>query len=97
VAGIINAGSNMGVIVAALLVPLLTIQFGWQATFIMTGALGFLVVIWMWSYYRTPDQHASVSEEEEKYIQSEQQAVKPIAWRELLNYKALWTFTIMKF
>ena len=97
VAGIINAGSNMGVIVAALLVPFLTIQFGWQATFIMTGALGFLVVIWMWSYYRTPDQHASVSEEERNYIQSEQQAVKPIAWRELLNYKALWTFTIMKF
>ena len=32
VAGIINAGSNMGVIVAALLVPFLTIQFGWQAT-----------------------------------------------------------------
>ncbi len=39
--GIFNAGTNVGILIAALLVPWLTIAFGWPMAFLMTGALGF--------------------------------------------------------
>jgi MFS family permease len=40
--GIFNSGTNIGIIVASLAVPPLTLAFGWQAAFIATGAVGLL-------------------------------------------------------
>src|SRR6476660_8539208 len=40
--GIFNAGTNIGAIVAPIMVPILAHYFGWQAAFIWTGAIGFL-------------------------------------------------------
>jgi len=42
--GIFNSGANIGVIITAIMVPWLTIRFGWQASFVVTGLLG---VIWV--------------------------------------------------
>ena len=39
--GIFNSGSNIGAVAAIIAVPLLTLHWGWQASFIATGALGF--------------------------------------------------------
>ena len=41
-AGLFNAGTNVGALTAPLLVPWLTIAFGWQWAFVATGALGFV-------------------------------------------------------
>jgi len=38
--GIFNAGTNVGAVVAPLVVPLITVAYGWQWAFIATGALG---------------------------------------------------------
>ncbi|WP_044174050.1 MFS transporter [Flectobacillus major] len=98
VAGIINAGSNMGVIVAALAVPFLAIHWGGQTAFLATGILGMAVSAWVWLFYRVPQQHSKVSKEELAYI--EQDSViqdEPIKWTKLLSYRQLWAFTIMKF
>src|SRR3954469_19268577 len=35
--GIFNAGSNVGAIVAPFIVPLITIAYGWQSGFVITG------------------------------------------------------------
>src|SRR5215211_5721228 len=35
--GLFNAGSNVGAIVTPLLIPALTLAFGWQMTFVITG------------------------------------------------------------
>src|SRR5215216_1505772 len=40
--GIFNAGRNVGASVAPLLVPWVTLRWGWQAAFLVTGALGFV-------------------------------------------------------
>ena len=47
-AGLFNAGTNIGAIVAPLAVPALTLAFGWQWAFIVTGAIGVVwVVAWV--------------------------------------------------
>ena len=39
--GIFNAGTNVGAIITPLVVPWITIHWGWRWAFIITGALGF--------------------------------------------------------
>ena len=51
--GLFNAGSNVGVILAACLVPLIVevLGWGWPAAFYVTGALGFLWLVFWWAMY----------------------------------------------
>lgn len=46
--GIFNSGSAFGALVAPLLVTFLTLRFGWRASFLITGGLGFLWIL-LWS------------------------------------------------
>lgn len=61
--GVVNSASNIGAIVAPLLVPVMAIYFGWQATFIITGALGFVwIAFWMQGTAKlTPTSAAAAS------------------------------------
>ena len=55
--GIFNAGTNIGAIVTPLLIPALTLAFGWQMTFIITGLMGLVwLPIWL-LLYRRPREH----------------------------------------
>src|SRR2546421_4740419 len=50
--GIFNAGSNVGVVVAALLVPAITLWLGWRWAFIATGGVDLLwLVLWLTLYH----------------------------------------------
>ena len=40
--GIFNAGTNVGAVLAPILVPIITLAWGWQWAFILTGAIGTL-------------------------------------------------------
>jgi len=62
--GIFNSGTNIGAIVTPLVVPWITRRYGWQAAFIVTGALGFLWLIAWLVVYRSPDSHPRVSKAE---------------------------------
>jgi MFS transporter, ACS family, hexuronate transporter len=44
--GIVNTASNIGAILAPLLVPWMAVHYGWHATFLVTGALGFVWIAW---------------------------------------------------
>ena len=39
--GIFNAGTNIGALLTPLIVPIITISYGWEWAFIATGAIGF--------------------------------------------------------
>ena len=105
VAGIMNAGTNMGVIAAALLVPWLSIRYGWQSAFVVTGVFGVLWCAWWWFSYRTPDQHPRVSASEyslitgnhSKLVVAATRSERLVPSRRLLRTKQLWAFTIAKF
>ena len=103
VAGIINAGTNMGVIAAALLVPWLTVRYGWQSAFVVTGVVGLGWCVWWWYGYRTPDQHPKVSASEFELIVEDQTSARRhqkqvmTPWIRLLGHRQLWAFTAAKF
>lgn len=100
--GIFNAGTNLGVIVAALTVPWIDIHYGWRAVFLFTGALGGLWLVWWWVEYRPPERHPRLSREEMAYIQSGQMAdaettEAALSWRQLLWRRQTWAFALGKF
>lgn len=93
--GLFNAGSNVGAIVAPASVPWLTAQYGWPAAFYVTGALGFIWLIFWWKTYRSPEVHPRVTPEELAYIQSD--PVDPpqhVPWLSLLKYRQVWAFIV---
>jgi ACS family hexuronate transporter-like MFS transporter len=97
--GIFNAGTNVGIILTALFVPLLIASLGWRASFIITGSVGTLVLFWWLAVYRKPQEHPAVSAAELAYIQQDgsPDTGQPVKWRELLRYRATWAFAICKF
>lgn len=71
---IFNAGASLGAVVSPPLIVWLNLFYGWNATFIITGTLGFLwLVLWL-VFYRTPDQHSWLTREEHDYIREGQRA-----------------------
>ena len=95
--GIFNAGSNVGAVVAPLVVPWIAITWGWEEAFIFTGAAGLIwLVFWFWLYDK-PEDSNRVTKEELEYIQSDppDPQVK-IPWKDLLKYRGTWAFALGK-
>jgi ACS family hexuronate transporter-like MFS transporter len=98
--GIFNSGTNVGAIVAPLAVPAIVIAWGWQAAFIITGALGFIWIILWIIFYEIPEKQRKLKTAELAHIQSdadenEENAI-PIPWLKLLKYRQTWIFFIGK-
>ena len=69
--GIFNSGTNIGALVTPLVVPIITLKWGWRAAFIITGAIGFIWLVAWLALYRRPEDHPSLSKSELDYIQSD--------------------------
>jgi Sugar phosphate permease len=96
-AGIFNAGTNIGAVVAPLTVPWLAFTFGWQMAFVTTGALGFVWLIFWLLLYHKPEAHPRISSAE-LYIQSDPADPEgSVAWRSLLPRRETWAFILGKF
>jgi ACS family hexuronate transporter-like MFS transporter len=96
--GIFNSGSNIGAIVAPLTVPWLAATYGWQSAFIITGALGFVWLIFWFALYRPPEEHQGVSARELGYIQSDPpDKLASYPWLRLFPHKETWAFGVGKF
>ncbi len=100
--GIFNSGANVGAIIAPLTVPLIAEKMGWQWAFIITGAMGFIWLIFWLIIYEIPSKKQQLSAAEFKHIHSdaeEQDNLTPqkISWLSLLNYRQTWAFVIGKF
>src|ERR1700693_1378954 len=68
--GIFNAGSNLGAIITPLVVPAITLAWGWRAAFIATGVVSFVWLIAWLAIYRSPDVHKKLSAAELQFIRS---------------------------
>jgi MFS transporter, ACS family, hexuronate transporter len=96
--GIFNAGSNVGAVAAPLIVPWITLTYGWQMAFIATGAIGFVWIVFWVLLYERPEQHKRLKAEERAYIQSDPpDTPEQIPWMKLLKYRQVWAFAIAKF
>jgi MFS transporter, ACS family, hexuronate transporter len=96
--GLFNAGSNIGAILAPVLVAFLLGTYGWEYTFIVTGTLGFLWLFFWLLIYRKPSEHTSLSASEFSYIHSDPaEAEVKIPWIGLLGKRKTWAFAGGKF
>jgi MFS transporter, ACS family, hexuronate transporter len=96
--GIFNSGTNVGAIVTPLIVPWITLRFGWRAAFLVTGALGLLWIAAWLLLYRRPEDSKLVSPEELACIQSDREPVAAtVPWRILLRFRQTWAVGLGKF
>ena len=68
--GLLNAGSAIGAVIATPLVVWLAVTWSWQFAFVITGALGFVWVIFWLLLYRLPGQHPLITPEELALVQN---------------------------
>jgi ACS family hexuronate transporter-like MFS transporter len=69
---IFDSGSSVGGAIAALIIPLIAIRFGWRSAFTFSGILGFAwLLLWLRVYYSL-DRHPRVGLEEVSYIRNGQ-------------------------
>jgi len=97
--GLFNSGANVGSILAPLIVPWITIRYGWHMAFIATGAIGVLWMIWWFRSYRRPSEHPRIKDRELRHIYQDaaEEVGPPIPWRRLLRYRQTWAFAVAKF
>jgi ACS family hexuronate transporter-like MFS transporter len=107
--GILTAGSNVGAVLTPLIVPAVTLAFGWRASFVVTGSFSLVwLVIWL-KIYRRPEDHPRVGAAELAYINSDAvegattgtssttSPSEPIPWRKLLTLRETWAFALGRF
>jgi len=97
--GIFNSGANIGVILASLLVPIVTLHFGWHAAFLVTGLFSAAWIIYWYFKYRKPTDHPTLTGEELRFIYQEaaEKMGPATPWVKLLGYPQTWAYAIPKF
>ena len=105
---IFNAGSSVGALAAPLTIPLIAKYFGWEAAFIIIGALGFIWMgFWFW-LYKKPAENARVNAEELAYINQDDAAAatpaavdaddgKKISFAKAFSLKQTWALIFGRF
>jgi ACS family hexuronate transporter-like MFS transporter len=96
--GVFNSGSNVGAIIAPLTVPWIANTYGWRWAFILTGAVGFIWLIFWLALYRRPEENTRLSRAELAYIRSDpEESATKIPWARLLPHRQTWAFAVGKF
>lgn len=102
--GIFNSGANIGAILAPLTVPWIYRNWGWEAAFIIIGAIGFLWLLLWIVFYDKPEEQKRLSASELAHIHSDEPTEPVVAakeervkWFSLLGYRQTWAFAFGKF
>jgi len=100
---IFNAGATVGALAAPLLIPTIAKAYGWEASFIIIGALGFVWMFFWQVMYQKPEVHPKVNREELEYIQQDGIAPSSVSATQkagvlaCLRYRQTWAFAVGKF
>jgi len=93
--GIFNAGTNVGAMVTPVMLPLILQTWGWQAAFIVVGALGVVWLVFWWLKYANPEQHPTITQAELAHITKD---VDPpparIPYSRILRMRGTWAFAL---
>ena len=96
--GLFNSGTNIGALLTPLVVPWITINWGWYWAFVITGALGFLWLFFWIPLYTLPENNPHVGAAELAHIKSDPpDPPTHIPWLKLLRYRQTWAFALGKF
>jgi len=96
--GIFNAGTNVGAIITPLIVPALTLAYGWRGAFVITGAVSLIWLVAWVGLYRRPRESRQLSEAELAYIESDPaDPSAKVPWGRLLGRRQTLAFSVGKF
>jgi len=97
--GIFNCGANIGIMLASLIVPIVTIHYGWHAAFLVTGFFSSMWIVMWFIKYRKPTDHPTLTGKELRYIYQEaaEKMGPGTPWIKLLGFRQTWAFAIGKF
>ncbi len=96
--GLFNAGTNIGAIITPMVVPFITVRFGWRAAFVVTGFVGFGWLVLWWAFYDRPDRHPRIGSAELAYISTDPpDPVVKVSWKTLLPHRQTWAVATAKF
>jgi ACS family hexuronate transporter-like MFS transporter len=96
-----NSGTNVGAIIAPVIVPRIASAWGWQAAFVAAGLAGFLwLVLWI-PFYNVPEKISRLTASELAHIRSDvedqAQSKSRVSWTSILRYRQAWSFIVAKF
>ena len=101
--GIFNSGANIGAIVVPFTIPVLAETYGWKMAFVLTGAVGFIWLIFWFLFYEVPNKQKRLLAAELNYITSDKDE-EPVdvnqprvSWAKLLTFRQTWAFALGKF
>lgn len=105
--GIFNSGTNVGAIVAPLVVPWIAVTWGWQEAFIITGAVGLIWLVFWQLIYDSPEkklakgrlkqaEYEHIMSDKEETVNADGSELKKISWFKLLTYRQTWAFFLGK-
>ncbi|MDX5437591.1 MAG: MFS transporter, partial [Pontibacter sp.] len=99
--GLFNSGANVGAIAAPLVVPLIVAAYGWEEAFLITGAVGFVWLVFWLIFYEIPAKQKRLGKGEYDYIHSDKVQTeaeqKGVKWGKLLFIRQTWVFIVGKF
>ncbi|WP_316830562.1 MFS transporter [Pedobacter aquatilis] len=107
---IFNAGATVGALAAPVTIPYIAEAYGWEMSFIIIGALGFVWMLFWILLYGKPESHPRVNKAELAYIQQDiveheqlsepvtaASPVKKLSFWDCLKFKQTWAFAFGKF
>lgn len=97
--GIFNSGTSIGVVLSLIIVPFILRNYGWHEVFWITGAIGFIWLIFWLIFYDLPSRQKRLSAEEHKFIlngggdETKMKEASPgikIKWYKLFSFPQTW-------
>lgn len=101
--GIFNSGTNIGAVIAPIIVPWILGNFGWRPAFLWTGTIGFAWLILWWIFYDVPEKQKRLSKAEYDLIHSDgeeeenlSKKKESVSWLKLLGIRQTYAFIFGK-
>lgn len=97
--GWLNAGTALGAVIAPVIAALIAKQYGWQAAFAVTGAVGLVFAAIWYRWYRSPDQASYASPAERAEISDGQRPVTMAATSipAIVATRRFWAIAVPRF
>ena len=97
---VFNSGTNVGAIIAPLLVPAIALNLGWHWAFVFAGIAGIIWLFFWFPFYNVPEKIKATNQAELEHIASDRDDSsrdgEKISWLSLLGYRQTWSFIVAK-
>jgi len=100
--GVYNIGASVGSMIAPALVAWAILRYNWQASFLITGGLGLIWVVFWLLFYHSPEKHPALTDGEREHISSGQEktlqsdGIRP-SFRKILKQRNFWGIALPRF